>query len=99
MPCERKRRGIKPLRTGTNVPGALKSHTRGLPTGSFFASEPAGSVFRSGARCQQRKAQYMVVFKEWVAEHQKVVAVAKDNDEKRQKGPERPIVQRGHTAQ
>ena len=27
----------------------------------------------------------MVVFKEWVAEHQKVVAVAKDNDEKRQK--------------
>ena len=40
----------------------------------------------------------MVVFKEWVAEHQKVVAVAKDNDEKRQKGPERPIVQRGDTA-
>jgi len=29
----------------------------------------------------------MVVFKEWVNEHQKVVAVAKDTEKNRQKGP------------
>ena len=33
-----------------------------------------------------RKPQCMVVSKEWVNEHQKVVAVAKDTEENRQKG-------------
>ena len=35
----------------------------------------------------------MAVSKEWVAEHQMVAAVAKDNDEKRQKGPGDPLME------
>jgi hypothetical protein len=38
----------------------------------------------------------MVVSMEWVAEHQKVVSVAKDNDEKRQKGPGDLLMENKH---
>ena len=39
----------------------------------------------------------MVVFKKWVDEHQKVaVVVAKDNDEKRQRGPGDLLMENKH---
>src|ERR1039458_4920364 len=52
----------------------------------------------SAHRRQQRKAQCMVVSKEWVNEHQKVVVVvvAKDNDEKRQRGPGDLLMENKH---
>jgi hypothetical protein len=38
----------------------------------------------------------MVVSKEWVNEHQKVVVVAKDNDEKQQRGPGDLLMENKH---
>jgi hypothetical protein len=38
----------------------------------------------------------MVVSKEWVDEHEKVVVAAKDNDEKRQRGPGDMLMENKH---
>ena len=38
----------------------------------------------------------MVVSKEWVDEHEKVVVAAKDNDEKRQRGPDDLLMENKH---
>jgi hypothetical protein len=38
----------------------------------------------------------MVVSKEWLDEHEKVVVAAKDNDEKRQRGPDDLLMENKH---